>query len=333
MKYELPLVNQEQGVVYLFAKYWDKIPKLNNLIKEIEVIRVGFPDVIYLIKDSTDFNGIEFEFNLSAFKKDHNRADIRRFYDDYQPKGKFIIIYWNEDIPKKSIEDIFKNIDIDLEFINLSIYFIPCIMKIRGINVPYLVFHSVKPQKIKFKNIFYDFNNLKSKKFVELRSKEKKNIRVIGYDPKKANDIMLNHWKLVNFFTTTSNLWNGNEKFDKVFHLIILRDKEDNLLLLKPYYLFWFTRKNLKSIRNFFDKYYFVGKLSYWEDFTEPYCVIYKDCKYVPSEKGRIFIDYLVKTKAKIGKRKKFNQGGYRIYPTEKKYVSLIKMIKKLNNS
>ena len=64
MEYE-PLIYTEQGVVYLFSRYWSEIRVLKNEIKEITDTHTHFPDFYYINKNGSEC-GLEFEYLLSS---------------------------------------------------------------------------------------------------------------------------------------------------------------------------------------------------------------------------------------------------------------------------
>lgn len=340
MKVEEPLVCGEQGVVYLFTRYWKKIPELKNQIKEIYKMQTRFPDCLF-INNNGNLNGIEFEFNLSGFKAHIEKrykfgtnkkiTGLKNFINKVRPKGYFLIIYWNEDIDINIIKNKLKkyNRDLRFKFVNLSKFFIPIIKRKDDINYP-LIFFTKKSKltKMNFKKIEKDFKSISKKGLInnEKDTNEKKNIRIIGYDPKRANDIQLSHWNLISFFTTTSKLWYK----DTIFKIIILRDKENNLLIIEPNYLFKFTTDDSEIITSFFNRHYFIGRLNYWENFSEPYCVIYSYSKFIPSKYGETFIDYIIEIKSSENEDENFRRGGYSIYSDEEYYLQIIKKINRL---
>jgi hypothetical protein len=76
----------EQGVVFLFSKYHDKLG-----IQSIECIRAAFPDAIGLRKIGKEQNervNIEFEFKSSGFKGHLNKVRSDEHY---------IIVCWEDD--------------------------------------------------------------------------------------------------------------------------------------------------------------------------------------------------------------------------------------------
>ncbi len=315
-----PLVTGEQGVVYLFSRYWKQIPIFQKNIFSIEKIQTRFPDALYYDKNE-NLGGIEFEHDLSKFlehlSKKIKYPDFKKkvipvngFYDIFKPKATLFVVYWNEDKTEKEIENEFKKKErrYKIVFLNLSKLFKHVISKKNSPSLTFHTNHVNKSSYLKFTAIKREFTTLKERKLVEIAKSSNNPIRIMGYNPKAAEDISLAHWNLMKFYTTKGKIWNSKESYQ----LIVLRDKNDNLLVIKPEFLFKYTEKSDKVIQKFFDKYYFIGKLAYWDDFTIPYCVIYDESKYTSSNKvNRELIQKLIELKAKKGKRKRFNLNGY----------------------
>jgi len=94
MEYE-PLIYTEQGVVYLFSRYWSEIRVLKNEIKEITDTHTHFPDFYYINKNGSEC-GLEFEYLLSKFG--NHLSQLSTLKDE---KIDFIlVVYWEEDKDK-----------------------------------------------------------------------------------------------------------------------------------------------------------------------------------------------------------------------------------------
>lgn len=324
-----PLVIGEQGVVYLFSKYWESIPELSENIHEMQQVQTRFPDAIYTNKNGK-LGGIEFETALSGFKDHYTRkinceyncgrkevVGIKGFIDQYKP-SKLIIVYWIEDIKRTTITKEIRKINrnIVVKFVNLSRYFYSSIIE----NTPMLKFGHSKNQM--FENIGSDYNKLMRSKLVcEFPNDKENNIRIIGYNPAEANDIPLGVWSNVKYFST-------NSRMKKVkFNMLILKDPNDNFLLVKPKHAFGYSEKGNKRIKEFHNKYYLSGRLSDSNDFTEPYFVIYEKCKFLAKDQGGSGLKYKI---LRSKRNSKFHQGGYTINKDaeEKLFMQIGKMFK-----
>ncbi len=325
-----PLVIGEQGVVYLFSKYWEKIPALTKNIHEMRKVQTRFPDAIY-INNNGKLGGIEFETALSGFEDHYTReikceyscgwkevVGIKGFIDQYKP-SEILIVYWEvEDIKRTTITKEIRKINrnIAVKFVDLSKYFYSSIVD----NTPMLKFGQSKNQM--FENIGTDYSKLVRSRFVrEFPNDEENNIRIIGYNPAEADDIPLGMWSNMKYFSTSSRI-------KKVkFNIFILKDPNDNFLLVKPKHAFRYSEKGNKRIKEFHNKYYLSGRLSDWDDFTEPYFVIYEKCKFLAKDQGGSGL----KRKILRSKRNsKFHQGGYTIYKDaeEKLFKQIWKIFK-----
>jgi hypothetical protein len=81
---------QQQAVVCLFSRHWEKIPLFRN--KQPCRIDTHFPDFTMEDQDSGSEEAIEFEYALSDFNR---IRDLRKPKDE--GIGVLYIVYWDED--------------------------------------------------------------------------------------------------------------------------------------------------------------------------------------------------------------------------------------------
>ena len=314
-----PLITGEQGVVYLFSKYWERIPELHKIIKEINRIQTRFPDLVFTDKKGRS-GGIEFETDLSKFAdhytrkidylyndgKKRNVVGLKGFIDNYDPSI-MAVLYWNDDCEEAYISSMIRKYgkNVKIHFINLSRHFNKSIID----NAPRLQFG--EPVLQKFSDLYYDYNNLLNKGYIKEFEKDC-DIRLMGYNPSYADDIPLEYWSKVKYFSTNSRIKRAK------FSLIILKDPSSNLLIIKPKRAFRYTASSGRLIKDFHHKYYLSGRLDDWEDFTEPYFVIYEKAIFLSCDTKGVTLINKIKS---IKSFKKFHQGGYTISRTNDKQL------------
>lgn len=326
-----PVVSEEQGVVYLFCKYWKKINSIKKLgIGSLQRIGTRFPDITYY-DVSGSFGGIEIEDNLSKFLshlKGKGMKYLKKFYN-YEntsfldwPDAPLIVVYWKEDTSIKELKIKFNRIinGKDINFVNLQEFFTPIITKNNETLLAGYIFNNNKNKSQKnriysLSDIKDDFNKLRSDNTVQDFS-NKKNLtyRFSGFDLKGADNVSIEHWSMLNFYTTSSRLWSKDSKPKIIFFKP--KDMDYVSAYFRPLYLFKFKDKNKKKIGKFYKKYYLFFP------YEDSKCVIYMGFKSINKEIGK-----------KIFKKVKEEQGewnptGYTIHLEEQK--NLIQYIDKL---
>ena len=112
---------QEQGVVYLFSRYWKKIPEFKN--KWLYDIQMRFPDASMVDTETGANEAIEFEYALSSF--DHYKAADSKKLERYKS---LYIVYWDQDRDEGKIRAwIAPHFKGNVMFVCLSQYFMPSI--------------------------------------------------------------------------------------------------------------------------------------------------------------------------------------------------------------
>jgi hypothetical protein len=112
---------QEQGVVYLFSRYWREIPAFRD--KRIYDIQMRFPDASMEDTRTGADEAIEFEYALSSFNH-QTRAD-RKTLAEYDS---LYIVYWEQDVDEKKLcRTIKEHFAGEVNCVCLKRYFRPCV--------------------------------------------------------------------------------------------------------------------------------------------------------------------------------------------------------------
>jgi hypothetical protein len=195
---------QEQGVVYLFSRYWDKIPLFKN--KQLCRIHTHFPD--FTIKDryTGSEEAIEFEYALSDFNHIRqlgtlNKDGIRVLH----------IVYWDDDTDHKELgRGIRKGyrghgFSGKLKFVCLSRYFSPSIK--RGsdhLDASWeFAKHKHFTEAYSFKAIERDTTKLANLGYFEPLKPDKELYRTVGFNRSMSAYIEWDHWKTIHLFSTS----------------------------------------------------------------------------------------------------------------------------------
>ena len=296
-----PLVHEEQGVVFLFSRYWDKIKKMGTLenqrifstINSIKSINVQFPDGSYHTKNGK-LGGIEFKEKKSKFLKDYCKkgkfpklTNFRESYDhsDYDKKTPLLFVYWLDDNPSKyQVQKLIKNFNI--RFINLSEEFEPAVKKSKFGLSTFLKFKGnkkFKSEKATYKNIENSAERLESKGIIKLNKPNEDYVKVLGHDSKGgADDIDIRQWRLIHMYTTTGkNKFAKNKPPSRIF--FVPRGENGIIGYIKPKLMFSINDRNKtkKWLAKFYKNHYFFKP---YKD-EEGYCIIYN--KFELLEKGK----------------------------------------------
>ncbi|MCX6144111.1 MAG: hypothetical protein NTZ35_12930 [Ignavibacteriales bacterium] len=278
---------QEQGVVYLFSRYWGKIDIFKN--KRICNIHTHFPDFSVEDIHTEEEEGIEFEYGLSDFQF-HLYGDLKKLKDD--GIRLLYIVCWDENYDRGDMRRrIRKHFTGKVIFLCLSKYFSPCVERDSNSLRASWVFSVSKQIKetYSFAQIEKDTKKLKDQgAFVMREMREPKNglYRTIGFNKGNFEFIECDHWKAIHFFTTSTP-----------FH-------EDNIpskLLVKPsgYQSFsgyfdikyaFVIKKGGKPVKKYFTDYYFYPYEPGYKDST---CFVYSRFKEFSFEQGIELFRYL----------------------------------------
>lgn len=306
-----PLVHEEQGVVYLFSRYWEKLKERGKnkdimaIIDRIKNPKVQFPDLSYCTKEGK-LGGIEFKFKKSDFWNDYGKRlpKFRKIehYEDYDNKLPLIVVYWVDDAQfNDNIEKSLRRYNV--LFINLSEEFDYVAEKGKfGISA-FLKFKN--KSKTKDNQKLYSYEQIKygikkmGKKGIKTIEPNRKYIKILGHDSKGgADDIDIRHWKTVRIYTTT-----GSNKFKKNWLpcRIFFRPKDDGKIVgyLAPKYLILINDKtrNKNVLKKFYSEYYFSNFKPF--EYEDGYCIIYDKFKFLEENEGKRLLTLLEKAHGK----------------------------------
>ena len=291
VKLEPILTRQEQGVVYLFSRYWEKIPEFKN--KWLYDIQMRFPDASMVDTVTDAYEAIEFEYALSSFN--HDKPADRKKIKDYDALH---IVYWDRDEDEGVLRERiarclrFKG---EVKFLRLSQYFGPSIQRDPDSLGAYWEFCPDKRRKVvedvyPLKKIVEDTTALAEQGVFEpLEVTEL--YRTIGFNKFGSGFVECDHWKAIHLFTTTTRFQ---------------RDRIPRKLFVKPagcqYFWGYFDIRHAfvinkdrvsASVRDYFKNYYFYP-FDHHDDHT---CFVYSHFKELthtqPDDPGVTLFNYL----------------------------------------
>jgi hypothetical protein len=289
---------QEQAVVYLFSRYWKKIPAFKN--KWVYDIQMRFPDASMMDTETDAYEAIEFEYALSSFNH-YDRTD-RKKLKDYDSLH---IIYWDHDDKEEAVCKRIRqhlHFEGEIKFLRLSDYFIPCIQPEDDLLGAYWKFcpnirHKAVKDAYAFEKIAKATDALAEVGDIELLD-VKKLYRTIGFNKLDSDFIECAHWSAIHFFTTKTR-----------FHSEMIPSR----LFVKPtgcpYFWGYFQirhafviEKATAAIKDYFRKFYF-----YEFDHVNRMCFVYSrfhTLKHVePHDPGVKLYDYLMTERVRLDVR------------------------------
>ena len=312
-----PLIYNEQGVVYLFSKYWNDIQKsnceLNVKIDKITDTHVYFPDFMFIDDKGIKF-GLEFEYYLSKF---NHYSQLNNLKDE--DIKNLLIIYWIKDYDERKIKKKLKDQGIATKFICLKDYFCIHVEKKGNELLDYLIFCSDKKKGDKLilnlKEIYpYALIEKGYKQLSKLIKEEYKKggivdnnrYRVLGHNISDAGGVDIVYWKYIHFYTTTGRIVAEG----KIPQYILFMSANERRIcaIIEPKIVFSFykTKFKDKNLVKFYKEFYFF----------EPYkpdkkeickCVIYDKMINIPKKQGEDLFDIILKVK------KNMQQNGFAI--------------------
>ena len=194
---------QEQGVVYLFSRYWDRLPMFKG--KQPCRIHTHFPD--FTMKDQATGleEAVEFEYGLSDFN--HIR-DLGRLKDE--DVKTLYIVYWDEDADqntlRREIRKGYRGLGFrgQLIFVCLSRYFSPLIKPDSDhLDASWeFTTHKRFREAYSFKTIKRHTNKLADDGYFESFKPDRLLYRTVGFNRNMSDFVEWDHWKTIHLFTT-----------------------------------------------------------------------------------------------------------------------------------
>ena len=200
---------QEQGVVYLFSRYWDQIDRFKG--KRIHNIHTHFPDFELENIETGAIEAIEFEYGLKDFASHLNDKHLKKLKKD--DIKRLNIIYWDEDADEAKVrQQIERHFAGEVEFVRLSEYFSPCVKPDSDCLRASWTF-SLKKQRCET----YPLRKIEkcTKALVEAHAFERlpwcpRLYRTLGFNKEFADFIECAHWENIHFFRTTNRFDTDN---------------------------------------------------------------------------------------------------------------------------
>jgi hypothetical protein len=192
---------QEQAVVYLFSRYWDRIDTFKG--KRICDIHTHFPDFSLEDKATGDSEAVEFEYALSGFYA-HVPEDVAGLKEDgYRV---LYVVYWDQDADenclRSSIREHYKG---RLVFVCLNQFFSPCVERGEDSLRASWTFSQTKrfPETYSFPSIQQQTGDLIAEGAFCATPPCAQLYRTIGFNKSTSDSVECDHWKTIHFFTTT----------------------------------------------------------------------------------------------------------------------------------
>lgn len=268
---------QEQGVVYLFSRYWQKIDTFNG--KRVCRIHTHFPD--FYIEDETSgkVEGIEFEYGLRDFST-HLHGDLEKLKDESIKL--LYIVYWDEDTDKTRLRrSIKKQFNGKVIFVCLRDYFSPCVdPDIDCLRTAW----TFSPTKETAKAYPFDRINGDTEKLLANGDFDGLPIqgglyRTIGFNKDTSDYIECDHWKKIHLFTTETPLDADNIP-SKLF---VKPNAHDAFVGCFEIEHAFYINKGSEAVQDYFKNYYFYP---YHPNYRESTCFVYSDFKPFAYEQG-----------------------------------------------
>jgi hypothetical protein len=299
-KLEPIFTRQEQGVVYLFSRYWEKIPGFEK--KKIIRIHTHFPDFSILNADGGE-EAIEFEYGLSSFC---SHCDAGKCLRKLHEKGIRLlhIVYWDEDYDEKELRRRIKKAGFTgkVNCVCLKECFKAFVGRNRESYHWYAawVFSNVTAKPVYDTQQIVDATNRLERQEVIKRLEISKGLyRTIGFDKNSSLFIECDHWRSIHFFTTTTRFAEDSIPC-KLFVKPNGCDYFDGYFEIKSAFK---IRKADETVKQFFKKYYFYGYDEYDEEYERSTCFVYSDFKLLNRERGKKLFSFLLAKKYNLGVR------------------------------
>lgn len=285
---------QEQGVVYLFSRYWDRIDEFKD--KKIFEIHTHFPDC-RLENEKGKLEAIEFEYGLKSFsshipKGHRDREDgVGSLCEDGFKT--LYIVYWDEDDDKNDLKvRISKYFKGKIEFVCLKKYFLPHIEK--GLN-SLISSWKFSPDKKKLKEEeAYSFSEIEKrtktmidKGFFKKYDPDKNLYRAMCFEKENADFVELGHWENIHFFTTDAH------NFKQVPRRLFFWNKgSKNFVGYLDVKISFEIKKRGKEVSDYFRDFYFY---SFEDHYKKSMCLVYSRFNKISENQGRELYSYLKK--------------------------------------
>jgi hypothetical protein len=289
---------QEQGVVYLFSRYWEEIPVFKGM--KMLRIQVRFPDCsIVSAVDGKNQKAVEFEYGLSSFRSHLASPTLRKLYSS-EGVRQLYVVYWERNADETELKKaIRRKTPLAVTPVCLKDYFQAVVKEVTGTdNLQSFWRFTPKASEEAYPlgKITEDEEQLEEEGSVVRLNHNPNLYRVIGLNKEHTGFIECDHWTKIHFYTARG----------------ISADRVPGRLYVKPngcdYFDGYFEikrafrvkkRANEESLGEFWRKYYFYPYQEYRDVYRGAVCLV---CNFKPLEfgKGRRLHKYL-KDKIRLG--------------------------------
>jgi len=196
-----PLVFTEQGVVYLFSKYWEQIPRFTKIINRITCAHTHYPDFRFIGRDNNNW-GLEFEYKLSGFSEHLSDRCFGKLKEEEIKK--MLIVYWIEDSSTETIKKRLSKHKIRGEFICLKDEFNPILVKSDKSLLGFWSRNKHGSCQLNYKKNKKVLSKLVKDKQVNIMLPNRDIWRTIGWNETVSGKLSYDHWKKL-FLLTVPN--------------------------------------------------------------------------------------------------------------------------------
>jgi len=272
---------QEQGVVYLFSRYWDRIDEFKG--KRLLRIHTRFPD-FSIVNEGDEDEAIEFEYGLDAFRSHMGECLKKLEEDGYR---RLYIVYWDDTCDEKDISEKIKQAG----FAGMVRCF--CLKNCFSARVR----REDRSAPLRASWTFtdgcngpkgeeaYSFGHIKRsveqlEGAIERLDINPELYRTIGFNKGGSEFIECDHWRSIHFFTTPTRFQEGSIP-GKLFVKPSGCEYFDGYFDVKMAFK---IRNACKPIEQFFKEYYFYEFDDYYVRSST--CFVYSDFKPFPRQQG-----------------------------------------------
>ncbi len=195
---------QEQAIVYLFSRYWERIPEFKT--KKIIRIHTHFPD-FSISNAAGESEAIEFEYGLCAFRSHLHGTSLKNLWDE--GVRKLYIVYWEHNDDKDDLRaEVRRRARFNVDFVCLRDWFQAEVRKIPGAD-GLGAFWRFTQRRGRSPKKAYSLSAIvgameKVKSSIDEFDVRKGLYRVIGFNTSGAEFIDCDHLEQIHFFTTTT---------------------------------------------------------------------------------------------------------------------------------
>ena len=287
---------QEQGVVYLFSRYWDKLRDFEG--KRICNIHTHFPDFSLEDIKTGEEEAVEFEYARQTFYS-HLPGDVKKLKEN--DIKVLYIVYWDEDVNREELlRKIGRHFKGKVNLVKLSEYFSPVIKPEKLRLGAYWEFRGTKcfDKVYPLKEIEAKTQKLEDDGVVQPLRVNAELYRLAGFNKSNSEFIECDQWQRIHFYTTT------------YFH----EDSVPSRLFVKPtgsrgFSGFFEVRRASrivdvkdKLLTDYFEKFYFYPYEEYEpKRLKKTTCLVYSDFTPLDDNQGVKIYNYLVEQGYNVG--------------------------------